>query len=86
MTDNTLQLMELARSDAHIIRILEFRLSDLAALWRGRKGTPEVDEIVRQYQAVLRCMIELGFRSPLDVDAELPNRLMPQEYFDLFKR
>jgi hypothetical protein len=72
--------------DQEFISAMELKLSDLAALWRGRKDTPEADGIVRQYQAVLRCMIELGFRSSLDVDAELPNRLMPQEYFDLFKR
>jgi hypothetical protein len=72
--------------DQDFIGAMELKLSDLAALWRGRKDTPEADEVVRQYQAVLRCMIELGFRSSLDVDAELPNRLMPQEYSDLFKK
>lgn len=85
MTDNTLRLAELARSDAHITRILEFKLSDLAALWRGRKDTPEADEIVRQYHAVLHCMIALGFRDGLDVESKLPDEMMPQAYFDLFK-
>ncbi len=69
-----------------LIDTLEVELSHLAMRWRGRKDTPEADTIVRYYQAILRCMIELGFRGSLYVDAELPDRLMPQEYFDLFKR
>jgi hypothetical protein len=85
MTDSALQLAELARSDAHIIRILEFKLSHLAMRWRGRKDTPEADSIVRQYQAILRCMIELGYNEELYVDSELPDELMPAEYLNLFK-
>lgn len=71
--------------DETLLKTLEHKLSDLAALWRSRRATPEADTIARQYQAVLRCMIELGFRAPLDVDSELPNRLMPAEYVDLFR-
>jgi hypothetical protein len=41
---------------------------------------------VRQYQSILRCMIELGFRTSLDADGELPDRLMPHEYLDLFAK
>jgi hypothetical protein len=70
--------------DKQLLKSMEFKLSDLAALWRGNKAAPEAETIVRQYQAVLRCMIELGFREPLDTDSELPNRLMPAEYLDLF--
>lgn len=76
----------LVQSDAQIVRVLEFKLADLAPRWRSRQNTPEADEIVYQYQAILRCMIALGFRDPLDVDSELPDRLMPQDYFDLFKQ
>lgn len=71
--------------DKQLLKSMEFKLSDLAALWRGNKATPQAETIVRQYQAILRCMVELGFREPLDTDSELPDRLMPQEYFDLFK-
>lgn len=63
----------------------EKELSDLAALWRGHKDQPEAEEIVRQYQVVLRCMIDLGFHAALDPDSELPKRLMPQEYLDLLQ-
>ncbi|MBL8156681.1 MAG: hypothetical protein JNM70_21060 [Anaerolineae bacterium] len=71
--------------DETLLKAMEHKLSDLAALWRSHRATPEAETITRQYQAVLRCMIELGFRAPLDVDSELPNRLMPAEYVDLFK-
>jgi len=71
--------------DERLLKTMELKLSDLAALWRGNKATPQADTIVRQYHAILRCMIELGFHDPLDADSELPNRLMPLEYLDLFK-
>jgi hypothetical protein len=68
------------------LHALEVKLSDLAAKWRGHKDRPEAETIVRDYQATLRQMIELGFRDALDVDSELPDRLMPEEYLNLFKR
>jgi len=71
--------------DKQLLKSMELKLSDLAALWRGNKASPQADTIVRQYHAVLRCMIELGSHEPLDTDAELPNRLMPAEYLDLFR-
>ena len=58
-------------------KALEFELSDLAALWRGKKDSAEADRIVQKYHAVLHRMIEAGFREALDPDSELPNRLMP---------
>jgi hypothetical protein len=70
--------------DEQLLQTMELKLSDLAALWRGYKDTPQAENIIRQYHAILRCMIELGFRSPLDLDSELPNRLMPVEYLSLF--
>lgn len=70
-------------TDRELLSTLEHKLSDLAALWRGRKDQPGADEIVRQYHAILNCMIELGFRDALDVDSELPDRLMPEAYLNL---
>jgi hypothetical protein len=72
-------------ADEQLLKSMELKLSDLAALWRGNKSTPQAEAIVRQYHAVLHCMIELGFREPLDADSELPDHLMPQEYLDLFR-
>lgn len=72
-------------TDEELFWQMEVKLSDLAALWRGRQNTPDAEMIVRQYHAILRCMIELGYHEELVVDSELPDRLMPQEYLDLFK-
>jgi hypothetical protein len=76
--------MPLTHTDTLLLKTLEHKLSDLAAFWRANKNTPEAETIVRQYHAVLHCMIELGFHAPLDVDSELPRRFMPPEYFALF--
>jgi hypothetical protein len=73
-------------SDDPFKHTLELKLSDLAALWRENKTSTRAETVVRQYQAVLRCLIELGFREALDADSELPNRLMPSEYLDLFNQ
>lgn len=60
---------------------LEFRLSDLAALWRGSFGDPAYqDEIVQEYRTILARLYELGWDSVLDIDSELPNKLLPEEY------
>jgi hypothetical protein len=64
---------------------MERALGMLAARWRSRQDKPEAADIVRQYHAILHCMIELGFREGLDAEAELPDELMPAEYLDLFK-
>lgn len=68
----------------HLLTEMEHSLSLLAARWRSRQNTPEAPEIVRRYQSILRCMIELGYHDSLDVESELPDELLPQEYFDLF--
>lgn len=57
------------------------RLDYLAGLWRETKS----DEVVRRYHAVLMTLLELGYREWLDIEAELPERLMPPEYFDLMR-
>jgi hypothetical protein len=73
-------------TDAQLLDALETRLGRLAAKWRGTDDAQEELALVRQYQAILRCMIEMGYRESLEnADAELPDRLLPQEYFDLFK-
>ena len=70
--------------DTHVLEVLESKLADLAAQWRGasRRGEVEIVEaVVQQYQAVLLCMIELGHNEFLDAETELPDRLMPPAYF-----
>ena len=63
---------------------MEIKLTHLALRWRKQQDQPQAAEITRQYQAMLRLMIELGFRDELYVDSELPDDLMPREYLDLF--
>ncbi len=69
------------------LNVMERQVSRLAALWRGMKdqNAERAEQIVREYHAILKCMIELGFKQELYVDAELPERLMPNEYLDLFR-
>jgi len=71
-------------TDLELLDTLERKLGRFAARWRGTEDHEKAAAVVRQYQAMLRCMIELGYRSELYVDSELPDRLMPQEYLDLF--
>jgi hypothetical protein len=63
---------------------MERSLSLLALRWRSRQNKPEAEEIIHQYQTILRCMIELGYHDSLDVDAELPDEYLPAEYLELF--
>jgi hypothetical protein len=52
------------------------RLEYLAGLWRRTKE----DSVVQRYQVVLATLLELGYREWLDMEAMLPDRLMPSEY------
>jgi hypothetical protein len=59
----------------------ELELGRLAYAWRSNPH----DALVAQYQNTLRRMIRSGFDQPLDIDAELPDRLMPEEYLKLHR-
>jgi hypothetical protein len=67
-----------------MLRNMEDSLSELAMRWRGSDSDEEAAAIARQYQVILRCMVDLGFHQSLQIEAELPDDLMPQEYLDLF--
>ncbi len=67
-----------------MLKKMEDSLSELAMLWRGSDDDEEATAIVQYYQVILRCMIDLGFQQSLQVEAELPDDLMPQEYLQLF--
>ncbi|GEM_PF-1285477 len=65
---------------------LEQQLSRLAYLWRSVDvDDPNEALIVEQYQRLLRQMVAEGFGGPLDIDAELPDDLMPDEYLKLHR-
>lgn len=80
----TAQVNEFENIAVHLLTEMERSLGLLAARWRSRQNTPEAPEIVRRYQSILRCMIELGYHDSLDTDSELPDEWLPQEYIDLF--
>lgn len=64
---------------------LEGRVNDLAMQWRSCQNSEDEQHIVAEYQATLQHMIRLGFRDSLDMDAELPDHLLPSEYLELFR-
>lgn len=60
---------------------LQGHLGDLAADWRDvARGLDGQDQIVREYHATMERLYELGWDDVLDVEAELPDYLMPGEY------
>jgi uncharacterized protein YutE (UPF0331/DUF86 family) len=69
-----------------MLKNMEDSLSELAMYWRDSDSDEKANAIAHNYQVILRCMIDLGFRHALQVEAELPDELMPQEYLDLFKQ
>lgn len=76
-------MMEVVRygySDNSVYDEMCHKLAYLAGLWRRHK----TDEIADQYQTLLRALIILGFDEELEVQAELPEDLMPVEYTSLF--
>ena len=66
-----------------IMRNLQRQLSYLAGELRGmaRGDLDEAQwEIVREYHAVMKQLYEMGWDAILDMEAELPEHLMPEEY------
>lgn len=64
-----------------VLRHLENRLADLAGEWRGvRRGVDGQDDIVREYHEIMEKLYSLGWDGILNIDDELPDRLMPEEY------
>jgi hypothetical protein len=67
-----------------LLEQMETTLAHLAVCWRGMAEQDDADEIVRRYQSILTCMLDLGLDHPLDIDSELPDELMPPAYFTRF--
>jgi len=66
------------------LRSLQAYLGTLAGMWRHARRTNDHQrqhELVQAYHATLARLYELGWDDGLDIDAELPDRLMPEEYF-----
>lgn len=64
---------------------MQSQLGILAGMWRGekRRNGKRSRQLVADYHATMREMLERGWDGDLDVDAELPLKLMPREYFEL---
>jgi len=65
-----------------LLRQLQIKLGGLAVEWRGlhHRGDEKQNDIVTQYHETMKRLYELGWDDILDIDAELPDKLMPQEY------
>jgi hypothetical protein len=69
--------------DPHL-RSLQAHLSNLAAMWRYARRSNDIarqQELVRGYHDTLEQLYALGWDDGLDIEAELPHELMPEEYF-----
>lgn len=63
------------------LRKLEIHVCDLAGAWRESWGDPHhQEEIVDEYHATIAKLYSLGWEGTLDVECELPEELMPDEY------
>ena len=63
------------------LRELEFHLCDLAGDWRGSHGdSGRQEEIVREYHVTIAKLYTLGWDGILDIECELLDELMPEEY------
>jgi hypothetical protein len=63
------------------LRELEMNLGDLAETWRGNWGNPDRQaEMVREYHATMAKLYALGWDGTIDLECELPEELMPEEY------
>lgn len=63
------------------LRRLELVLGYLAAKWR----TTWDISVVQEYQQVFKQLYELGWDGVLDLQSELPDEFMPEEYLGRFK-
>ena len=71
------------REQIMTIQALEIKLGQLAAKWRGNSNDPVLQaEIVQQYHAVVQHLYEFGWDDVIDIESELPERLMPKTYLE----
>lgn len=69
------------------MRLLYNQLLNLAAYWREmnvRENLKKREEIAQQYEKVMRQLFSLNWDGHLDVEGELPDEFMPQEYFEFW--
>ncbi|NJN68779.1 MAG: hypothetical protein HC884_19795 [Chloroflexaceae bacterium] len=65
------------------MRQLQAYLGTLAGMWRNAKRKGKVErqaEIVQEYHETMAQLYALGWDDALDIDAELPDEFLPEEY------
>jgi len=72
------QVVKGAFSDNPTYDELLHKLAELAGEWRAHKS----EHLVRQYHAVLLCLLTLGWNGYLSPQVELPDELLPAEYLN----
>ena len=63
------------------LRALQFSLSKLVGQWaQNRHNQEKVERIVSKYHDVVQRLYSLGWDGYIDIEAQLPKRLMPEAY------
>lgn len=69
-----------SQNDARIINALEMKLIDFSQdFYRTKENRAET---AQKYRAVYACLRALGWDGGIDLDAQLPDEYMPQEYLE----
>jgi len=64
------------------LRRLEFSLGRIAGRWRGARGDAQAQaRIAEEYRLTLLHLYELGWDAELHPEALLPDRFMPEEFY-----
>jgi len=63
------------------LRALQLSLSKLVGEWAQHKhNQEEAERIVGEYHDIVARLYSLGWDGYIDIEAQLPKRLMPEEY------
>jgi hypothetical protein len=65
---------------SHKRKELEFQLGHLAAEW----AKTQKPALIKRYHDIYHELRSLGWDDVIDIEAELPDELMPQEYLNRF--
>jgi hypothetical protein len=65
-----------AFSDNPVYDALGHRLAEIAATWH----TTQAPDLIPRYNAVLQCLVEMGYSDVIAADLHLPDQFMSLEY------
>lgn len=60
------------------------RLTQLAGAWYSTNDPSAKLRIVKEYHDTYHNLRKLGWNGPLDIEVELPDEFMPQDYLDRY--